>query len=249
MGTLNGKVAVVTGGSLGIGAGIVEKLASEGAAVVFSYARSAGPAAELAARITTAGGKAVAVKADVRSEADLAALFGKAREAFGRVDVLVNNAGVFEFAPIEAITEEHYSRQFDTNVKGLLFATREAVKAFDGKGGVVVNISSAIVEGPPPMGSVYSATKAAVDAITRSLGAELGPKGIRVVSINPGATRSEGFSAFDQSGEIAKRFVSQTPLGRLGQPEDVANAVAFVASDKASFVTSTTITVSGGIRL
>jgi len=249
MGALDGKVAVVTGGSLGIGAGIVEKLASEGASVVFSYVKSAQPAADLAARITAAGGKVVAVKADVRSEVDLAALFSKAKEAFGRVGVLVNNAGVFEFAPIEAITEEHYSQQFDTNVKGLLFATREAVKAFDGKGGVVVNISSSIVEGPPPNGSVYSATKAAVDAITRSLGAELGPKGIRVVSINPGATQSEGFSALDQSGEIARRFVSQTPLGRLGRPEDVANAVAFVASDKASFVTSTTITVSGGIRL
>lgn len=249
MAKLKGKVAVVTGGSLGIGAGIVEKLASEGAAVVFTYARSEKPAAELAGRIKAAGGRALAVKADVRSASDIAALFSKAKEAFGRVDILVNNAGVFEFAPIEAITEEHYSRQFDTNVKGLLFATQEAVKGFDGRGGVVVNISSSIVESPPPNGSVYSATKAAVDAITRSLGAELGPKGIRVVSVNPGGTKSDGFQSMDQTGDIEKSFVAKTPLGRMGTPADVASAVAFLASDEASFVTGTTFTVSGGIRL
>lgn len=249
MARLIGKVAVVTGGSLGIGAGIVERLAAEGAAVAFTYARSEKPAAELAARIVSGGGKALAVKADVRSRSDLAALFAKAAQSFGPVDILVNNAGVFEFAPIEAITEEHYSRQFDTNVKGLLFATQEALKAFGGRGGVVVNISSSIVEAPPPGGSVYSATKAAVDAITKSLGVELGPKGIRVVSVNPGGTKSEGFAAMDQAGEIEKRFVANTPLGRMGTPEDIASAVAFLVSDEASFVTSTTFTVSGGIRL
>jgi 3-oxoacyl-[acyl-carrier protein] reductase len=249
MARLIGKVAVVTGGSLGIGAGIVEKLAAEGAAVVFTYARSEKPAAELAAKVAAAGGRAVAVKTDVRSEPEVAALIGTAMKEFGRVDVLVNNAGVYEFAPIEAITEEHYSRQFDTNVKGLLFATREAVKAFDGKGGVVVNISSVVAEMPPPMGSVYSATKAAVDAITKSLAAELGQKRIRVVSVNPGSTESEGFSRMDQTGEIAKSFVSQTPLGRMGRPSDIANVVAFLASDEAGWVTGTTVTVSGGIRV
>jgi 3-oxoacyl-[acyl-carrier protein] reductase len=249
MARLTGKVAVVTGGSLGIGAGIVERLASDGAAVVFTYARSEKPAAELAARIAAEGGRALAVKADVRLRSDLEALFARTLEAFGRVDILVNNAGVYEFAPIEAITEEHYSRQFDTNVMGLLFATQEAVKAFDGRGGVVVNIGSSIVEAPPPGGSVYTATKAAVDAITRSLGAELGPKGIRVVSVNPGGTKSEGFTAMDQTGEIAKKFIANTPLGRMALPADIASAVAFLVSEEASFVTATTITVSGGIRL
>ncbi len=246
---LTGKVAVVTGGSLGIGAGIVGRLAAEGAAVVFTYARSEKPAAELEAGVAAAGGRALAVKADVRVRSDLAALFAQARDSFGQVDILVNNAGVYEFAPIEAITEEHYSRQFDTNVKGLLFATQEAVKAFGGKGGVVVNIGSSIMEAPPPGGSVYTATKAAVDAITRSLGAELGARGIRVVSVNPGATKSEGFAAMDQTGEMEKRFIANTPLGRLALPADIASAVAFLVSDEASFITGTTLTVSGGIRL
>lgn len=249
MARLLGKAVVVTGGSIGIGAGIVEKLASEGAAVTFTYARSAEPARKLEEKIRQSGGKALAVQADVRDRGQVAALFEKATAEFGSVDVLVNNAGIYEFSPVEGITDDHIDRQFNTNVKGLLYATQEAVKAFGDRGGAVINISSVVAEMPPPNASVYSATKAAVDAITRSLAVELGPRKIRVVSVNPGATTSEGFSSMPGSEQMSQYLVSQTPLGRMGEPADIANVVAFVASPEAAWITGAIIPVSGGIRV
>ncbi len=246
MATLNGKVAVVTGASKGIGAAIAEKLAAEGAAVVVNYAKSVEGANAVVARIQKAGGRAVAVKADVSKLAEIKTLFEAALTAFGKVDVLVNNAGVYEFAPIGNIYEEHYDRQFDLNVKGLLFATQEAVKVFGENGGSVVNISSVVSPSPLANASVYSATKAAVDAVTKSLAKELGPKKVRVNSVLPGATETEGFGASAIAPQIREWAVSQTPLGRLGKPEDITGLVAFLASDQSSWVTGELIRASGG---
>lgn len=246
---LNGKVAVVTGASKGIGAEIAKQLAAAGAAVVVNYASSKAGADKVVAEITKAGGKAVAVQGDVSKEADITKLFAETLKSFGRVDILVNNAGIYEFAPLEAVTAEHFHKQFDLNVLGLLLTTKEAVKHFGEKGGSVINISSVVAVTAPPNGSVYSATKAAVDTITKSLATELGPKKVRVNAVNPGLVATEGtHGAGITNSDFEKGFVAQTPLGRIGQVGDIAPAVVYLASDDASWVTGETLHVGGGFR-
>ncbi|HVT89662.1 MAG TPA: glucose 1-dehydrogenase [Tepidisphaeraceae bacterium] len=246
---LAGKVAVVTGASKGIGAAIAIKLASEGAAVVVNYSSSRPGADRVVSEITGNGGRAVAVQANLARPADIHRLFAESREAFGKVDILVNNAGVYEFQPLENITPEHFHKQFDVNVLGLLLTTQEAVKHFGAEGGNIINISSVAATSAPPTASVYSATKAAVNAITRSLATELGPRKIRVNAINPGMVETEGVrsAGIDQS-DFRKSIESQTPLGRIGQPHDIAGAAAFLASDEASWISGETLYISGGFR-
>jgi 3-oxoacyl-[acyl-carrier protein] reductase len=246
---LAGKVAVVTGASKGIGAAIARHLADEGAAVVVNYSSSKEGAERVVADITRSGGKAVAVRANVAKEAEIPRLFAAAKEAFGRLDVLVNNAGIYEFAPLGEITAEHFHKLFDLNVLGLLLTTQEAAKHFGPDGGSVVNISSVVSTSAPPNTSVYSATKAAVDAVTRSLAKELGPRKIRVNSINPGMVETEGFRAagIDQS-ELRQQVEAQTPLGRIGRPDDIAPAAVYLASSDSKWVTGETFYISGGLR-
>jgi 3-oxoacyl-[acyl-carrier protein] reductase len=246
---LTGKVAVVTGASKGIGAEIAKRLAAQGASVVVNYASSKAGADAVVAAITTAGGKAVAVKADVAKQVDITILFAETKKAFGKVDILVNNAGIYEFAPLENVTADHFHKQFNLNVLGLLLTTQEAVKHFGPDGGNVVNISSVVATAAPPYASVYSATKAAVDAITRSLAKELGPKKIRVNSVNPGMVETEGAHAQGiPDSDFRKQVESQTPLGRIGQVDDIAPAVAFLASDESKWITGETWHVAGGFR-
>ena len=246
---LAGKVAVVTGASKGIGAEIAKQLAAEGAAVVVNYSSSKEGADRVVAEITSKDGKAVAVQANVAKEADVRRLFAEAKKAFGRIDILVNNAGIYEFAPLENVTAEHFHKQFDLNVLGLLFASQEAVKYFGTAGGNIINISSVVATAAPPNASVYSATKGAVDTITKSLAKELGPKKIRVNSINPGLVETEGVHAagFAES-DFRKQIEAQTPLGRIGQPRDIAPAVVFLASDASAWLTGETIHIAGGFR-
>lgn len=246
---LEGKVAVVTGASKGIGASIAKHLAAEGAAVIVNYASSKEGADKVVGEITSAGGKAVAVQANVAKPEDITKLFAQTNDAFGRLDILVNNAGVYEFAPLEAITPEHYHKMFDLNVLGLLLTTQEAVKQFDPEGGAIINIGSVAGTSAPPNASVYVGTKAAVDGITRSLASELGPKKIRVNAINPGMVETEGVHAagFAES-DFRKAIEAQTPLGRIGQPQDIAPAVVFLASDDARWITGETWHVAGGYR-
>ncbi|SRR5579871_787335 len=246
---LKGKVAIVTGASKGIGAAIAEKLAADGAAVVVNYSRSGTEAEALVRRVRQGGGKAVAVQADLSKPADAEKLFKAALKEFGHVDVLVNNAGAYEFLPLSGIQEEHYDRLFNLNVKGLLFASKQAAALFsDNGGGSIINISSVVSTSPKPNGSVYSATKAAVDAITKSLAIELGPQKILVNSVLPGVTETEGLQAAPQADFFRQYAVSQTPLGRVGQPQDIAGVVSFLASDDARWVTGQLITVSGGLQ-
>lgn len=246
---LNGQVAVVTGASKGIGAAIAKHLAAEGAAVVVNYVSSKEAAQRVVADITGAGGKAVAVQANVGKKADIERLFSEAVTAFGKVDILVNNAGVYEFAPLEAVTEEHFRKHFDLNVFGLIFASQAAVKHFGSDGGTIINISSVVSTLALPNASVYSATKAAVDAVTRSLAKELGPRKIRVNAINPGMVETEGLRASPvASADTRQQVEAQTPLGRIGQPEDIAPLAAFLASSDASWITGETFHVSGGMR-
>lgn len=249
MGKLSGKVAVVTGASKGIGASIAEHLAAEGASVVVNYANSKSGADGVVERIVEKGGKAVAVQADVSDPENIKRLFAETKSAYGKVDVLVNNAGIFEFLPLDAITPEHFHRQFNLNVLGLILTTQEAVKHINGKGGSIVNVSSIVAPMPVPNGSVYSATKAAVDAITVAFSQELGPRKIRVNSINPGMVETEGFHAagFAES-DFRRQIESSTPLGRIAQPEDIAKAVVFFASEDAGWVTGQTLILSGGYR-
>jgi len=249
MKTLESKVAIVTGASKGIGASIARHLAAAGAAVVVNYASSKAGAERVVADITREGGRAIAVQADVSNPADITRLFDEATRAFGRLDLLVNNAGVYEFAPLEAVTPEHFHRQFDLNVLAVLLASQEALKHFDAAGGSIVNISSVVSSLTPPNAAVYSGTKAAVDAVTRSLAKELGPRNIRVNAINPGMVETEGWHAagFAES-DIRKQVEAQTPLGRLGQPQDVAPAVVFLASPAAAWITGETLTIAGGLR-
>ena len=249
MSLLSGKVALVTGASKGIGAGIAEHLASEGASVVVNYASSKSGADAVVKRITDAGGKATAVQADVSKPEEIKQLLAKTKEAYGKLDILVNNAGIYEFRPLEAIDPEHFHKQFDLNVLGLLLTTQEAVKHMDGKGGSVINISSIVGPMPIPMAAVYCATKAAVDAITISLSRELGPKGIRVNSLNPGMVETEGAQAAGISeGDFRTNTEAQTPLGRIAQPEDIARVAVFYASDNAGWVTGQTLIAAGGMR-
>jgi 3-oxoacyl-[acyl-carrier protein] reductase len=246
---LTGKVAVVTGASKGIGAAIAKQLAAEGAAVVVNYASSKGGAEQVVREIAAQGGRAVAVQADVSSKAEIVRLFAESKQAFGRLDVLVNNAGIYEFSPLESVSEEHFHKQFDLNVLGLLLTTQEAVKHFGSDGGSVINISSIVSTLSPPNGSVYSATKAAVDAITRSLAKELGPKHIRVNAINPGMVETEGAHAAGiATSDMRKQIEAQTPLGRIGQPQDIAGAAVFLASSDSSWITGETFVISGGNR-
>jgi 3-oxoacyl-[acyl-carrier protein] reductase len=246
---LAGKVAVVTGASKGIGAAIAQHLAAEGAAVVVNYASSKQGAERVVATITGKGGRAFAVQADVSRQADVRRLFAEAKKAFGRLDVLVNNAGIYELAPLEAVTPEHFHKQFDLNVLGLLLTTQEAVKHFGPAGGSVINISSVVATSAPPSASVYSATKAAVDAVTRSLARELGPRKVRVNAINPGMVETEGLqSAGLSEGDFRRQLEAQTPLGRIGQPQDIAPAAVFLASDDSAWITGETLDIAGGFR-
>lgn len=246
---LTGKVALVTGASKGIGAAIARHLAAEGAAVVVNYASSKAGADKVVGEIKAHGGKAVAVQADVAKKADIERLFTEARQAFGQLDVLVNNAGVYEFLPLEQVTEEHFHRQFNTNVLGLILATQEAVKLFGTGGGSVINISSVVSTAAPAGGSVYSATKAAVDTVTRSLAQELGARNIRVNAINPGMIETEGLhSAGMVESDFRKQHEAQIPLGRIGQPQDVATVATFLASADSGWITGETFRASGGFR-
>jgi 3-oxoacyl-[acyl-carrier protein] reductase len=246
---LDGKVAVVTGASKGIGAEIARDLAAAGAKVVVNYASSRAGAETVVADIAAAGGRAVAVQAVVAKPEDVERLFTRAKEAFGPADVLVNNAGVYEFSPLEGVTPDHFHRQFDLNVLGLILSTQVAARQFGDRGGVVVNVSSVAAASALPNASVYSATKAAVDAVTRSLAAELGPKGVRVNSVNPGMIETEGtHSQGVTESDFRKQVEAQTPLGRIGRVDDVAPVVTFLASDDAKWVTGQVLYVSGGNR-
>jgi 3-oxoacyl-[acyl-carrier protein] reductase len=248
MSTLAGKVAVVTGASKGIGASIAENLAQEGAKVVVNYASSKEGAEKVVNRIRSKGGTAIAVQADVSKPAEITRLFQETKKAFQKLDILVNNAGIYEFATLDEITPEHFHKQFDLNVLGLLLATREAVKLMP-EGGSILNISSIVSEMPVSGAAVYSATKAAVDAISVSLSQELGPRGIRVNSLNPGMVETEGFrSAGLAESDFRKKTESETPLGRIGQPEDIARAAVFFASNDAGWVTGQTLILAGGYR-
>lgn len=248
MSKLSDKVAVVTGASKGIGAEIARELAAAGAAVVVNYATSRDAADKLVAEITGSGGKAAAIQGDVARAVDVERLFAEAKRAFGQIDVLVNNAGIYEFAPLEAVSEEEFHRLFNTNVLGVLLATREAVKHFGPNGGSVINLSSVVTRTAPPMSAVYVATKSAVEGITRVLAKELGPRKIRVNSISPGVVETEGtHSAGIIGSDFERQMVQQTPLGRFGQPADIAPAVVFLASDDARWVTGETLAVSGGM--
>jgi 3-oxoacyl-[acyl-carrier protein] reductase len=246
---LAGKVAVVTGASKGIGAAIAEHLAAEGAAVVVNYAASQSAADAVVRRIKEKGGKAVAVQADLSRPEDVQRLFAEAKKAYGKLDVLVNNAGIYEFSPLDAVTPEHFHKQFNLNVLGLLLATQEAVKLIGPEGGSIINISSIVSPMPVENASVYSATKAAVDAVTIALSKELGPKRIRVNSLNPGMVETEGLHAAGISeSDFRKQVESLTPLGRIGQPEDIARVAVFYASDEAGWVTGQTLVLAGGQR-
>ncbi len=246
---LAGKVAVVTGASKGIGAAIAKHLAEEGASVIVNYASSKEGAERVVREITGRGGKAVAVQADVAKPSDIKRLFAEAQKAFGRLDILINNAGIYEFAPLEAVTEEHFHKQFNLNVLGLILSTQEAVKHFGPEGGSIVNISSIVSTYAPPNASVYSATKAAVDAVTKSLAKELGPRKIRVNSINPGMVETEGCHAAGiADSDMRKQTEATTPLGRIGQPQDIAPAAVYFASSDSAWVTGETLYLTGGLR-
>jgi 3-oxoacyl-[acyl-carrier protein] reductase len=247
MSNLKGKVAIVTGASKGIGAQVARDLAAAGAAVVVNYAGSRAGAESVVADITAAGGKAIAVQADVAQAADVQRLVAEAIKAFGAPDILVNNAGVYEFAPLEAITVEHFHRQFDINVLGLLLVTQEVARHIGAKGGSIINISSVVSRLTLPGSSVYAGTKAAVDLITRVLATELGPRRIRVNSVNPGVVETEGARAQGIIGsDFEKQAIARTPLGRIGQPQDVAKIVVFLASEDSGWISGDTILASGG---
>src|SRR5712671_921767 len=251
MSRLEGKVALVTGASKGIGAGIAKGLAAAGASVAVNYASDRGGAEAVAAAITASGGRAIVVPGDVSRSADVARLFVETKAAYGALDVLVNNAAVYQFGPLEAMTEEEFHREFNTNVLGPLLMIREAVKYFGPRGGSIINIGSMASQLTPPNFSIYSATKSALDAITRVLAKELGPRQIRVNSINPGATATEGARAAGVIGvgsDYEKQILAMTPLGRIGQPSDIAPIAVFLASDESAWLTGELISASGGWR-
>ena len=248
-GKLNGKIAVVTGASKGIGAGIAKQFASEGASVVVNYASAKQDADRIVDEISKRGGKGIAIQANVAKQAEVEKLFGDATKAFGKIDILVNNAGVYEFVPLEEVSEKQFHRMFDTNVLGMLLVTQEALKHFNSAGGSIINIGSLASSLTPPTAVVYNATKAAVDAITRTLAKELGPRKIRVNSINPGMVITEGAIAGGYTeGEMRKMFESQTPLGRVGETDDIAPAAVFFASDNSAWITGETLVIAGGLR-
>jgi 3-oxoacyl-[acyl-carrier protein] reductase len=247
MSKLTGKVAVVTGASKGIGAAIAKSLAAEGASVVVNYASSKAGADAVVSAIAAAGGKAVSVGGDVSVASEAQGIVNAAIENYGRIDILVNNSGVYEFAPLEATTEESFHRMFNVNVLGLLLATQAAVKHM-AEGGSIINIGSAVTRVTPPNSAVYTGTKGAVDAITGVLAKELGPKKIRVNSVNPGMVETEGTHTAGFIGsDFEKNLVAQTPLGRLGQPNDIATVVVFLASDDSAWLTGEKLVASGGL--
>jgi 3-oxoacyl-[acyl-carrier protein] reductase len=249
MSDLKGKVAVVTGASKGIGAGIAKSLAGAGAAVVVNYASSKEGADRVVAEIKAKGGKAIAVKGDVAKSADVRHLFEETRKAFGAVDVLVNNAGIYKFQPLAEVTEDDFHRQFNINVLGTLLATQEAAKHFGPNGGSVINVSSVASEDNVATASVYSATKGAVDTLSRVLAAELGPRNIRVNVLAPGGVETEGTHAAGVIGsDFEKAIIARTPLGRFGQPDDIARVAVFLASDDSRWLTGERLRASGGYR-
>lgn len=249
MSKLSGKVAVVTGASKGIGAGIAKALGAAGASVVVNYASDKAGADKVVSEITGKGGRAVAVGASVTSQGQIDTLFAETKKAFGKLDILVNNAGVYSFAPIEQITEAEIGRIFGTNVTGLLLTSKAAVAHFPAEGGSIINIGSVVSELTPPGSSVYSGTKGAVDAITRVLAKELGPKNIRVNAVNPGLTVTEGTeTAGFTTGDFEKSTLADTPLGRLGKPDDIADVVTFIASNEARWITGSLLQAGGGLR-
>ena len=249
MSRLAGKVAIVTGASKGIGAGIAKSFGEAGASVVVNYASSREGSDRVVAQIREAGGKAIAVQGDVSKAADVKKLFAQTKQAFGAIDILVNNAGVFEFGPLESVTEKEFHREFDINVLGTLLATQEALNHFGPNGGSVINISSVTSANPVPNSVVYSATKSAVDSITKSLARELAPRKIRVNAIAPGGVETEGTHTVGMIGsDFEKQIVAATPLGRLGQPEDIAKLALHLASDESAWLTGERITASGGLH-
>jgi 3-oxoacyl-[acyl-carrier protein] reductase len=248
MSKLTGKVAVVTGASKGIGAAIAKALAAEGASVVVNYSSGKAGAEAVVAEIARKGGKAVAVGGDVSKGADATAIVEAAVKSYGRLDILVNNSGVYEFAPIQEVTPEHFHRQFNTNVLGLLLVTQAAVKHLT-EGASIINISSAVTRLAPAATAVYSGTKGAVDAITGVLAKELGPKRIRVNAINPGMVETEGtVTAGFIGSDFEKALIAQAPLGRTGRPDDIADIAVFLASDDSRWLTGEQIIASGGLR-
>lgn len=246
---LAGKVALVTGASKGIGASIAVHLAAAGASVVVNYVSSKAGADKVVSEITAAGGKAVAIQGDVAQPADITRLLAQTKAAFGHLDILVNNAGVYEFKPLEEITPEHFHRQFNINVLGLLLTTQEAVKLFPATGGSIINIGSVVTSITPPASAVYTGTKGAVDALTGVLAKELGPKKIRVNALNPGIVETEGTHTGGIIGsDMEKHVVAQTPLGRTGQPRDIAQVAVFLASDDSGWLTGELIRAGGGMH-
>src|SRR5438552_11914910 len=249
IGKLNGKVAVVTGASKGIGAGIAKEFAAEGAAVVVNYASAKADADKIVDAIAKRGGKAIAIQGNVSKKAEVERLFAETEKALGTIDILVNNAGVYEFVPLEEVSEDQFHKLFDVNVLGMLLATQEALKHFNADGGTIINIGSLASSLTPPTAVVYNATKGAVDAITRTLAKELGPRKIRVNSINPGMVVTEGAIAGGYTeGDMRKMFEAQTPLGRVGETEDIAPAAVFFASDDSAWITGETLLIAGGLR-
>jgi 3-oxoacyl-[acyl-carrier protein] reductase len=248
-GKLQGKVAIVTGASKGIGAAIAKDLAAEGASVAVNYSSSREGAERTVKEIERKGGKAVAIQANVAKKDEIKRLFAETKKAFGRLDVLVNNAGIYEFAPLADVTPEHFHKMVDLNVLGLLLASQEAVNYFGPDGGSIINISSVVSTYGVPTAVVYCATKAAVDAVTRTLAKELGPRKIRVNSINPGIVETEGVHAAGiAESDLRRQTEKQTPLGRIGQPEDISPAAVYLASGDSAWVTGETLYISGGFR-
>jgi 3-oxoacyl-[acyl-carrier protein] reductase len=248
-GKLNGKVAVVTGASKGIGAGIAKQFAAEGASVVVNYASSKADADKVVDEISKRRGTAIAIQGNVAKKSEVERLFVEAEKAFGKIDILANNAGVYEFVPLEEVSERQFHRLFDVNVLGMLLATQEALKHFNAHGGSIINIGSLASTLTPPTAVVYNATKGAVDAITRTLAKELGPRKIRVNAINPGMVITEGAIAGGYTeGDMRKTFESQTPLGRIGEPDDIAPAAVFFASADSDWITGETLVIAGGLR-
>lgn len=246
---LKGKVAIVTGASKGIGASIAKELAAEGALVVVNYCTSEEDANSVVKSIKLKGGTSIAVQADMTNQNDIIHLFSETEKTFGKLDILINNAGFYEFAPLAKITVEHFQRHFTLNVWGLLFACQTAMKYFNPQGGSIVNISSLASKSWAPYSTVYSATKAAVDSITRSLGCELGSKKIRVNAINPGIVDTEGTQSTGiMESELHQKVQSRTPLGRIGLPSDITKAALFFASDDSAWITGETLVIAGGFK-
>jgi len=249
MSKLKNKVAVITGASKGIGAGIAKAYGKEGASVVVNYSSDKAGADRVVTEIVSAGGKAIAVQGNVAKPADVKKLFAEARNTYGKLDILVNNAGVFKFEPLEAVTEEEFHRQFNTNVLGTILTTQEAIQHFNGDGGSVINISSVVSDNPLANSVVYSATKGAVDTIAVGLSKELGHRNIRINTIAPGGVETEGSHSIGMIGtDFEKQLVAGTPLGRIGQPDDIARVAVFLGTSDAGWINGQKINVSGGLR-